>query len=129
MHFKKLANTGIRISAIGFDTMPLSLKRRPSEIESIKLIHSTLDLGINFIDTAATYFGDDVEEHHNEKLICKALKSYKGNFGGHSKSMEDIIIATKCGLNNERIRHGTTGDSKENFILENFLKFEALFLF
>ncbi len=111
MLFKNLSNTGIRISSIGFDALPLSLKRRPSEKESIQLIHRTLDLGINFIDTAdPSCFVDDVEEHHNEKLIYNALKSYKGNFGGYSKSIEDIVVATKCGLNNERIRHGATID-------------------
>ena len=112
MYFKYIANTGLKISSIGYDALPLSLKRRPTEADAVKLIHSLLDLGINFIDTADSNFDNELEKHHNEKLICKALKSYRGNFGGYFKSIDDVIVATKCGLNNGRILHDETVDSK-----------------
>ncbi len=51
--------------------------------ESIKTIHKALDLGINWIDTAASYgLG------HSEEVIGKALKGKRQN----------VYIATKCGL-------------------------------
>ena len=98
MKFINLSNTGIKISSIGLGAMPLSLNRRPCEAESIGVIHRTLDLGINFIDTADAYCLDESDKHHNEKLIFKALHLYKGNFGGYFKNIDDIVVATKGGL-------------------------------
>jgi aryl-alcohol dehydrogenase-like predicted oxidoreductase len=98
MEFRLLANTGVRISAIGFGAMPLSLSNRPSEDQAIQVIHRALDLGVNFIDTADSYCIDENDKHHNEKLIAKALKSYTGNFGGYINSVEEVVVATKGGL-------------------------------
>lgn len=56
------------------------------ELESIKTIHQAINLGINIIDTAPVYgFGKA------EKIIGTALKSAQ-------VKREDIVIATKCGL-------------------------------
>lgn len=98
MLFKILANTNVRISAIGLGAMPLSLDNRPSEEEGIKVIHRALDLGVNFIDTADAYCLDESDKHHNEKLIAKALLAYTGDFGGSVKSVDEIVVATKGGL-------------------------------
>ena len=98
MNFVNLSNTGIKISSVGLGAMPLSLNRRPSETDAIAVIHRALDLGINFIDTADAYCIDEADKHHNEKLIAKALKSYTGNFGGFSKSIDHVVVATKGGL-------------------------------
>ena len=98
MKFKLLGNTGVKISAIGLGAMPLSLSNRPSEQVGIEVIHRTLDLGVNLIDTADAYCIDESDKHHNEKLIFKALKCYKGNFGGSANSVQDILVATKGGI-------------------------------
>ena len=98
MHFKTLSNTGIRISAIGLGAMPLSLDRRPPEDKAIAVIHRSLDLGVNLIDTADSYCIDENDKHHNEKLIAKALLAYTGNFGGSVHSVQDVVVATKGGL-------------------------------
>jgi pyridoxine 4-dehydrogenase len=98
MQFKTLSSTGIRISAIGLGAMPLSLKNRPTEEQAIAVIHRTLDLGVNFIDTADSYCLDETDKHHNERLIAKALASYTGNFGGHLRSIDEVVVATKGGL-------------------------------
>jgi len=98
MKFINLSNTEFKISSIGLGAMPLSLNRRPCEADAISVIHRTLDLGINFIDTADAYCLDENDKHHNEKLIFKALKSYTGNFGGFSTNISDVIVATKGGL-------------------------------
>jgi aryl-alcohol dehydrogenase-like predicted oxidoreductase len=98
MQFKTLANTGVRISAIGLGAMPLSLENRPPEDAAIQVIHRALDLGVNLIDTADSYCLDDHDMHHNERLIAKALHSYSGNFGGYFSSIDDVVVATKGGL-------------------------------
>ena len=52
--------------------------------ESIQAIRKSLELGVNWIDTAAIYgYG------HSEEVVCKALEGMR---------REEIIIATKCGL-------------------------------
>lgn len=79
MEFRELGKTGVRISAVGLGAMPLSLTNRPSEEAAIQVIHRSLDLGVNFIDTADAYCLDESDKHHNEKLIAKALSTYKGN--------------------------------------------------
>lgn len=93
MYYKQLSNTGVKISSIGLGAMPLSLDGRPTEDQSIKIIHYALDSGVILIDTADSYCIDDSDFHHNEKLIAKALKLYKG-----PANIDDVIIATKGGL-------------------------------
>jgi aryl-alcohol dehydrogenase-like predicted oxidoreductase len=91
METKQLGKTGIFVSAIGLGGMPMSISNRPPESESIQVIHRALDLGITFIDTADSYCKDESDKHHNERLIHKALTSYKGD-------VSEVIVATKGGL-------------------------------
>lgn len=90
MFKKKLGQTGIEISGLVFGGMGLSKESRPSEVDSIKLMHHIWDAGINFMDTADSYGANDDEAGHNERLIKKALDSY-GNKTG-------ITVATKSGF-------------------------------
>ncbi|MDF5709038.1 MAG: aldo/keto reductase [Nostoc sp. S4] len=91
METKQLGKTGIFVSAIGLGGMPMSISNRPPESESIQVIHRALDVGITFIDTADSYSKDESDKHHNERLIHKALASYKGD-------VSQVIVATKGGL-------------------------------
>ncbi|MBE9171063.1 aldo/keto reductase [Pleurocapsales cyanobacterium LEGE 06147] len=91
METKKLNQTNITISAIGLGGMPLSLSSRPPESEAIAVIHKALDLGVTLIDTADSYCRDESDKHHNERLIAKALKQYKGD-------TSQVTVATKGGL-------------------------------
>lgn len=93
MNYKLLANTGVKVSAIGLGAMPMSLNGRPTEEESIKVIHRALDLGVNLIDTADSYCIDEYDKHHNEKLIHKALTTYTGTL-----NIDEVIVATKGGI-------------------------------
>lgn len=90
METKQLGKTDVAISAIGLGAMPMSLKGRPSESQSIGVIHRVLDLGINFIDTADSYCQDESDKHHSERLIHKALQQYSGD--------SQVVVATKGGL-------------------------------
>lgn len=91
MKNKKLGNTNFNISAIGLGGMPLSLSGRPTEAQSIAVIHRALDLGVRLIDTADSYCLDQSDKHHNEELIAKALQQYTGD-------IRAVTVATKGGL-------------------------------
>lgn len=91
METKQLGNTGVTISAIGLGGMPMSLSRRPPELQAIEVIHRALDLGVTLIDTADSYCQDESDKHHNEQLISKALTQYHGD-------VSHVTVATKGGL-------------------------------
>ena len=68
-----LGNTGVTVNRIGLGAMPLSLENRPDEEAAINVIHTFIEGGGNFIDTANVYCIDDNDVGHNERLISKAL--------------------------------------------------------
>jgi aryl-alcohol dehydrogenase-like predicted oxidoreductase len=78
---------GTDIFPIGLGAMPMSLRGRPPEEQSIRTIHAALDAGVNLIDTADAYCVDENDVGHNERLIAKALR-------GRS---DDVFVATKGG--------------------------------
>jgi aryl-alcohol dehydrogenase-like predicted oxidoreductase len=90
MRTRSLGDTGISVSAIGFGAMPLSIAGRPTEKESIRVVHAALDSGMTLIDTADVYCLDHRDYGHNERLIAQALRAY-----GDSRN---VLVATKGGL-------------------------------
>jgi Predicted oxidoreductases (related to aryl-alcohol dehydrogenases) len=89
MKTRKLGNSGLAVSALGFGAMGLSFPNAPTKTESIRLIRSAIELGITFFDTAQGY-GD------NELLVGEALEPLR----------KDLTIATKFGLKNGDVRQG-----------------------
>ena len=79
---------GPEVSAIGLGCMGMSHGYGPSSDrkEMISLIHTAIDRGVTFFDTAEVY-GPFV----NEELVGEALAPYKGK----------VAIATKFGINME----------------------------
>ncbi len=73
------------VEAIGLGCMSLSWAygTPPSDAEGERLLHRALDLGYDFLDTAALY-----GVGHNETLIGRALKARRGEF----------VLASKCGI-------------------------------
>jgi aryl-alcohol dehydrogenase-like predicted oxidoreductase len=74
-----LGNTGPEISRIGFGAWALGGSNydwswgEQDDEQSIAAIHHALDLGVNWIDTAAQYgFG------HSEQVVGRAVRSYAG---------------------------------------------------
>ncbi|MBN2062040.1 MAG: aldo/keto reductase [Deltaproteobacteria bacterium] len=80
MKLKKIGRSGLKVSPICLGTMTLG--SQVGEAESIKIVKSAVDSGINFIDTADGYSGGKSEE-----IIGKALKGNR----------DSIVIATKVG--------------------------------
>jgi aryl-alcohol dehydrogenase-like predicted oxidoreductase len=80
------------VSAVGYGGMHLSITdARPPEAESIAVIHAALDAGVTLIDTADVYSFDHTDIGHNERLIAKALATWRGDPGS-------VVVATKGGL-------------------------------
>ena len=74
-----LGNTGLEISRVGFGAWALGGSNydwgwgAQDDEQSIAAIHHALDLGVNWIDTAAQYgFG------HSEEVVGRAVYSYEG---------------------------------------------------
>ena len=78
---------GTDVFPIGLGAMPMSLRGRPPEEQSIRTIHAALDAGVNLIDTADAYCVDESDVGHNERLIAKALRGRR----------DGVLVATKGG--------------------------------
>lgn len=84
MKYRELGKTGYKISEISFGAWAIGgTWGDVSDDESIAALHTAVDFGVNFFDTADVY-GDG----HSEKLLAQLKKDRAG---------EEIIIATKVG--------------------------------
>ena len=93
MQTRQLGKTGLMVSCVGLGSMPMSVPaKRPSEQDSIRVIHHAVDCGITLIDTADSYCLDDSEAGHNERLIGKAISELP------PAKRDGLVVATKGGL-------------------------------
>jgi aryl-alcohol dehydrogenase-like predicted oxidoreductase len=84
MKYRKFGNTNIELSAIGLGCMSMNHGYGVfDEKEAILTLEKSIDLGINFWDTADVYANGK-----NEELVSKVLKSNRNK----------IFIATKFGF-------------------------------
>jgi len=82
MNRRKLGNSDLAITPIGFGAWAVGGEQ--SDRDSIAAIHRALELGVNWIDTAAIYgLG------HSEEVVAKALRNWTG---------ERPYVFTKCGM-------------------------------
>jgi aryl-alcohol dehydrogenase-like predicted oxidoreductase len=82
MEYRKFGTTEFKVSPLGLGCMSMSGVYGPSDDnESIETLHRAFDLGINFLDTSASYGNG-----HNHELIAKALKGRRERIVIHSKS-------------------------------------------
>jgi len=85
---KRKLGSDLEVSAVGLGCMGMSeFYGAGDEAESIATIHRTLELGVNFLDTADMY-GIGA----NEELVGKAIKGKRDEF----------IIATKFGIERDK---------------------------
>ena len=83
MHFRRLGNSDLTVSAIGLGCMSMSGTYGKSDDEqSIAVIHRAIDLGITFIDSSDMYGWG-----HNERLLGRALRGQR----------DRVVLATKFG--------------------------------
>ena len=82
MEYRILGKTGLKIFTIGFGAWAIggNMWGPQDDNDSIAALNKVIDLGVNFIDTAAAYGNG-----HSEKIIGKVLKLRK----------ERVYIATK----------------------------------
>ncbi len=80
MEYRRIGKSGLRVSAVGLGGN--NFGGRAGEQASIDVINQAIEMGINFIDTAAAY-----TEGRSEELVGKAVKGKRSR----------VIIATKFG--------------------------------
>jgi len=109
MKYRELGRTGYKVSEISFGAWAIGgTWGDVKDDESLAALHTAVDAGVNFFDTADVY-GDG----HSERLLAQ-LKKYSTG--------EEIIIATKAG---RRLPEQTVaGYSRENLaaFIERSLK-------
>lgn len=82
MEYRQFGATEFKVSPMGLGCMSMSGVYGPADDhESIATLHCAFDLGINFLDTSASYGNG-----HNHELIAKALKGRRERIVIHSKS-------------------------------------------
>jgi aryl-alcohol dehydrogenase-like predicted oxidoreductase len=84
MQKRKLGNSGLEVSALGFGCMGMSFSYGPpkDKKEMTTLLHAAVDRGVTFFDTAEVY-GPLI----NEELVGEALAPFR----------DRVVIATKFG--------------------------------
>ncbi|MGD0338797.1 MAG: aldo/keto reductase [Bacteroidota bacterium] len=89
MQYRTLGRTGLSVSEIGYGAWGIgqSMWIGADDKESLRALHTAIDRGLNFIDTAMAY-----GRGHSEQLIGQALK----------ERTERVFIATKISPKNQR---------------------------
>jgi aryl-alcohol dehydrogenase-like predicted oxidoreductase len=93
MQKRKLGNSGLEVSAIGFGCMGLSYGYGPAVdiADGIKLIRDAYERGVTFFDTAEAY-----GPFANEELVGTALAPIR----------DEVVIATKFGFREGEVSKG-----------------------
>jgi aryl-alcohol dehydrogenase-like predicted oxidoreductase len=82
MERRRFGNTDLTVSAIGLGCYGMSGAYGPAEdAESVATIRRALDLGVNLLDTSASY-----GQGHNHRLIGEAIRGRRHEVVIHSKS-------------------------------------------
>ena len=98
MKYRPLGRTGWNVSEISFGAWAIGgFWGQVSDEESLKALHTAVDSGVNFIDTADVY-GDG----RSERLIARLKKECK----------DEIIVATKAGR--KLLKQTVEGYSRQN---------------
>jgi aryl-alcohol dehydrogenase-like predicted oxidoreductase len=100
MHYRRLGNTGLIVSAVSLGTMQFGSKMNMGNLgqkATTEMIKFSIDRGVNFIDTADVY-----SRGESETLVGTALKSLGVR--------DEIVLATKVRLpmNDNFNRSGAT---------------------
>lgn len=80
MEYQRLGDTGLKVSPMCLGTMMLGSMGNKDRAEGVRMIHTALDKGLNFVDTANVYSAGESEE-----IVGEALKDRR----------HDVVLATK----------------------------------
>lgn len=83
MERRTLGGTGISVSSTCLGTMMMGAMGNTDHDEAVRMIHTALGAGVNFVDTADVYSGGE-----SEQIVAKALKGRR----------DDVVLATKFGM-------------------------------
>jgi aryl-alcohol dehydrogenase-like predicted oxidoreductase len=81
MRFRTLGGTGIRVSSYCLGAMMFGAGGNPDHEDCVRIIHTALDGGVNFIDTADVY-----SQGESEEIVGAALRGRR----------DDVVLATKA---------------------------------
>ena len=103
MNYRELGRTGWKVSEVSFGAWAIGSAWGPvDDQESIAALHTAIDHGVNFIDTADVY-GDG----RSERLIAQVLK----------ERSETIHVATKAGRRlNPHVADGYNAENLTRFV-------------
>jgi aryl-alcohol dehydrogenase-like predicted oxidoreductase len=80
MEYRTLGRTGVKVSAYCLGAMMFGPWGNEDEDECVRMVHTALDAGINFVDTADVY-----GEGRSEEIVGRALRGRR----------DEIVLATK----------------------------------
>ena len=81
MQYTTLGKTGYKVSRLGFGAMRLPMKGKIIDRElAMPMMHRAFEGGINFVDTAVMYCGDD-----SQVFLGEAIKGWR----------DKLVISTK----------------------------------
>lgn len=81
MRYRTLGRTGMTVSVHCLGTMMFGSWGNPDRDECIRMVHTAVDAGVNFVDSADVYSGGE-----SERIVGEALR------GGRR---DDVVLATK----------------------------------
>ena len=91
MRYRTLGGTGIEVSVHCLGTMMFGAIGNPDHEDSARIVHTALDNGINFVDTADMYSSGESEE-----IVGKALEGRR----------DEVVLATKVHFRVDRSPKG-----------------------
>jgi aryl-alcohol dehydrogenase-like predicted oxidoreductase len=104
MEYRTFGTTDLHVSPLGLGCMSMSGVYGPADdTESLATLHRAFDLGINFLDTSASYGNG-----HNHELIAKALEGRR----------EKIVIHSKTGSPRTPDASGRRGGSTPDYLIK-----------
>jgi aryl-alcohol dehydrogenase-like predicted oxidoreductase len=95
MQYRMLGDTGVQVSNLCLGTMMFGGLNNADHDDCVDIIHTALDAGINFVDTADVY-----SQGESEEIVGKAIRGRR----------DDVVLATKFqgAMGDERNRRGAS---------------------
>ena len=88
MEYRTLGGSGVKVSHFCLGAMMFGTLGNTDHDECVRITHTALEAGINFIDTSDAYSSGE-----SERILAKALKGRR----------DEVVLATKCFFPIERV--------------------------